>query len=1417
MNLPIGASEWTGEILQEMFRHTPVGVVLNDLHGTILDANAAFCSMIGYPRELVVGRPAATFVHPDEVGKLTAYLGQLREGEIGNKRAVHRLQARSGKTVWVNTTASVVRGRGEQICGVAFVEEISERMEMEKALRESESLYRQVIEDQTDLVVRTTSDGIRSFANRAYAKYFGLKENEIAGTPFLPLIAEEDRPVALAGIATLTPENPVRDARYRVIAADGSLRWTEWTHRATFDVDGKLSTVQSMGRDVTDRVETIEALRASEYRYRRLLSELPIAAWETDWADVIAFVRQLGLDSPQSMIERVLVDPDLVRQASERLQVVEVNAAALRFAGVDDRRAFDNWIKTAYPVTTIEALIRGIAPVMVGSAQTSRAEIQVRRANGELRDVVLQWGRSGRRNDWRVINAALDVTDRKGFEREIVRQQKNLEEAEAIAHLGHWEIDPHGGFITGSKEHWRIYDGTDGGPQQRTFAEVLECIHPDDRPRVAALIDRICEGEFASKPGGRQWRVVRPDGSVHTIRAHSVAERDVSGRIIRIHGTLQDITDQIEAAEALQRSETMYRSLFRNLPFSVWEADWSYVIQQFKEKGIRSSAQFMAGFTTELGQQLVGERRILEVNQRALELYGCADLEAFSQENWLAIEPSCREHVARAVAEILFGERLRATVEYRIVRPDGSVSEVEAVSVANPAAEGRMTTAVRDVTKHRKFERELQRSEQLYRTLFHSLPIAVWETDWTESIAEWSARGIRSSVDFLARLPDEEIGRFMNHRRILEVNEHALRLFGVTDPAMFAGQTWSSLHPRDRMRVTAVFAQVLFGESSSAGTDLQLIRNDGTLVDIEVMFSTSPAAPGRMTTAAKDVTERKKAERALQESEAQYRLLFHNMPVAAWETDWSGALEQWKKAGALTPEGAVAWLRGGDRTNEELATLRELHEVNQNAMAIAAAPDIESFRKWALRAVRIEDISRVVPEIASVILGLKKTARLEMQTQRCDGTIIDMDMLLAAQDEHPGRIISTAIDVTETKRIERELVQSQILLESAQAIAHTGSWEMHLETDELTGSKEYWNIVDGHDGGSRTRKLSDVLLHVPEGERSMVMQRITDARDAFFSGRSQELTTEFHIIRDNGSSRVVRGRGVFGRSPTGDVRGYGILQDITEQRDAEDVAQRQRDELMRADRMISLGILVSGVAHEINNPNHFIMLNAPLLRSAWNDLAPIVDDYARHHGTLRVANLPWEEMRTEIAEIIDEIAAGAERIRAIVSELRGFGRDQDRGPHKPTSVNDVVEGSLRLLMNHVRKATTNFVIKLGSELPPVAANPQRIEQVIVNLVLNSCQALQRRDAAIRVETLLDAAHDRVEIRVVDEGRGIAPDDLNKVCDPFFTTKRAEGGMGLGLAVSDRIVQEHYGTIKFQSELGRGTTAIVSLPALRDAV
>jgi polar amino acid transport system substrate-binding protein len=269
------------------------------------------------------------------------------------------------------------------------------------------------------------------------------------------------------------------------------------------------------------------------------------------------------------------------------------------------------------------------------------------------------------------------------------------------------------------------------------------------------------------------------------------------------------------------------------------------------------------------------------------------------------------------------------------------------------------------------------------------------------------------------------------------------------------------------------------------------------------------------------------------------------------------------------------------------------------------------------------------------------------------------------------------------------------------------------------------------------------------------------------------------------------------------------MRDITDLKRAEAEAARQRDQLERADKMISLGILVSGIAHEINNPNHTIGLNAPLLRDGWRDAVSLMEVLGAAEEDVRICGMPWQEARSELAAMLDDIQHASERIRNIVTELRSFALDHDPGERGRVSLNKIVTDALRLMGKHIAKATKRFTLELPDDEPFAIANAQRLEQVVINLVLNACQALQNDEQAICVET--GEEEERAFIRVRDEGRGIASDDLPQIRTPFFTTKRAEGGTGLGLAVADRIATEQGGALSFQSAPGRGTTATLWLP------
>jgi polar amino acid transport system substrate-binding protein len=152
---------------------------------------------------------------------------------------------------------------------------------------------------------------------------------------------------------------------------------------------------------------------------------------------------------------------------------------------------------------------------------------------------------------------------------------------------------------------------------------------------------------------------------------------------------------------------------------------------------------------------------------------------------------------------------------------------------------------------------------------------------------------------------------------------------------------------------------------------------------------------------------------------------------------------------------------------------------------------------------------------------------------------------------------------------------------------------------------------------------------------------------------------------------------------------------------------------------------------------------------------------------------------------------------------------------EPVDLNEIAKAAVRLNHNKIKNATRNFSTDLAPNLPPIRGNRQRLEQVLINLIQNSCEALASQDAAISLASRYDANSDEVEVLVHDQGTGIAEEIINRITDPFFTTKRSYGGTGLGLSVSAGIIKEHQGRLRFSSSPEAGTTATISFPAWRE--
>jgi two-component system, NtrC family, sensor kinase len=255
------------------------------------------------------------------------------------------------------------------------------------------------------------------------------------------------------------------------------------------------------------------------------------------------------------------------------------------------------------------------------------------------------------------------------------------------------------------------------------------------------------------------------------------------------------------------------------------------------------------------------------------------------------------------------------------------------------------------------------------------------------------------------------------------------------------------------------------------------------------------------------------------------------------------------------------------------------------------------------------------------------------------------------------------------------------------------------------------------------------------------------------------------------------------------VRWAMTLEDRVEQKTKD--LQSAHDHMLHVEKMASLGKMAAVVAHEVNNPLSGILTYAKLLRK-W------VGSGQTEH-----------EKRDEAMQCLDLIATESRRCGDLIKNLLTLSRTAPMNVQS-TDLNAVVDRSLLLVRHQLELGGIEVQPKLAKDLPSVHCDPAQIEQVLIALIMNARDAMPR-GGNLWLETALTTDESEIEIRVRDDGTGIAPDVLPHVFEPFLTTKESGHGVGLGLAIARGIVEGHNGRIEVRSEFGKGTTFIVTLP------
>jgi signal transduction histidine kinase len=278
------------------------------------------------------------------------------------------------------------------------------------------------------------------------------------------------------------------------------------------------------------------------------------------------------------------------------------------------------------------------------------------------------------------------------------------------------------------------------------------------------------------------------------------------------------------------------------------------------------------------------------------------------------------------------------------------------------------------------------------------------------------------------------------------------------------------------------------------------------------------------------------------------------------------------------------------------------------------------------------------------------------------------------------------------------------------------------------------------------------------------------------------------------------------KSPESQAQGVLLrISDVTEQK----LIQQQ---LIQSEKMATLGVLATSIAHEINNPNAFISFNLPILREYLEEVLPILDAYAETHPDFEIARTPYRDFRRDVFNLLENMGHGAERIRTFVAGLKDFALMKEPRPGEWVNVAEVVKKTLSICRAQIKSAVKTLTVDIPPDLPAVWADAHSLEQILINLLVNAAQAADKEDSRVKLRArVTDRWLERLVIEVSDNGRGMDKETRQRVFDPFFTTKPRPEGTGLGLYVVHTLVGALRGRIEVESAPGEGTTFRVALP------
>jgi len=1349
------ATPGTGVRYRSLMEQAADGIYLSDVHGRYLDVNPRGCEMLGYTREEMLKLGVADIAAP---GAFDRRLPELMEGQvIVTERLLRR---KDGSLFYADVSSkALVDGTLQDI-----VRDVTDRRRAEDARRESEERFRAAFAHANTGMCLTGLDGRLFQVNSALAGILGYPEQELIGKSFREFTHPDDIAVSNQAVQDMvTGRQPSIEFEKRYLRKDGRTVLALVNATVVRDAQGRPLYFVTQIQDISERRRADEELRrAHDDLEKRVAERSSLLAGITEAAvDGVLVVSDEGkmLSFNRRFVEMWRIPPDIVASRSDDAALASVLGSLVDPDGflarvrrlyahpdeesrdeiaLRDGRTFD---RHSAPVRGPDGARHGRVWFFRDVSDRRRAEARLQRQHAALIEIT----RSPQFKSADIGSALRLITE--GVARTL-----------GVERVGIWQYSD-------DRRALRCLDQFELGAGRHTSGVELNATQYPSYFRAMTGSDVVAADDAETDPRTSEFR----DGYLRPLGITSMMDAP-----IHLHGALAGVLCQEHVGPARR-----------------WTPD---------EQLFATAAANLTSLVLDRWARLRLEQRLATQNATTLVL---ADAKT-EEEAVPRLLKTIGQNLGWPLAALWTVDPAAEVIRFAGYWSDPSLdaSGFAAASRGNACAPGTglmgrvWQNAAPVWIPDAPADSSFGRAPAVSRAGLHTalgFPILVGREPW--GAIELYAPDVRPLDTDLLKLTaalGSQIGQFIERRRAedaLRATEEKFRVIveNSIDP-IFIKDT------EGRYRLINPAGARVFGRSAAdvlGLSDVDLLGEGGREImnaDREVIssgqvktYETTRTFPvgervfmstkfpylspdGRiigLIGISRDITERKRAEEALRASEEKFRAVAETANDAIVSGDRAGCV--------------IHFNRGAER-------------IFGYAAAEVAGRPLTMFMPERYHAAHREGLARYLSTGVGKVIGRP----VELSGLRKDGSEVPLEVSLAAW-KSGGETFFTGIlrDITERKRAEEALRESErryseLIQESPDPIISFDPLG-HIRTynpaaQRLAGYKPE-EVLGRH--FVELGMLSDASVARTIEEFRLVMAG-EDRRPFEVEIRSKDRRA---LTFEANPRRLQRGGAVAGVQV--------IFRDVTERKRAEEEVRRAAAEtrrayqglkraqqrVIRAEKMASAGMVMAGIAHEINNPLNVVYGNLRLLRDKLGRAGP------------------------GVPQMLGDALTGAENARRVVEEFRNFARE--RGEAELSELAECVNEAVARVRSMAGDRVT-LEVTVG-RLPKLQLFRAQIVRALANLLKNAIEAIDGR-GTVRVS--LAKRGSQAVIEVADTGRGIQRPHLSKVFEPFFSTKEHGKGFGLGLALTLAIIQNHGGEIKVRSRVGRGTTFTLALPIQR---